>query len=103
MERKACPKCGMSMIFVTGSGRAGAQRTRECLRCGHMEPERGTLPPSRSRLTDAQQAKRFRDKAAEAEQMAALATSRSRREVLFSIEADYLRTAEQLERIAAQP
>jgi hypothetical protein len=101
MERKACPKCGMSMILVNGSERA--QRTRECLRCGHMEPERGTLSPARSRLTDAEQAKRFRDKAAEAEQMAELATSQSRREVLFSIEADYRRTAEQLERIAAQP
>jgi hypothetical protein len=101
MERKACPQCGMSMI-VTGNGRGGAQRIRECLRCGHMEPERGMSLPFRPRLTDAEQAKRFRDKAAEAEQMAELATSQLRREVLFSIEADYRRTAEQLEQIAGR-
>lgn len=46
------------------------------------------------------QTKRFRDKAAEAEQLSEIAESESRRAALTSIANNYLRTAEQLEDLA---
>jgi hypothetical protein len=46
------------------------------------------------------QAKRFRDKAAEAQQLAEIAETKSRRDALTHIAGNYLRTADQLEGVA---
>jgi hypothetical protein len=46
------------------------------------------------------EAKRFRDKAAEAEQLAQITETESRREALIHVANNYIRTAEQLEGIS---
>jgi hypothetical protein len=55
-----------------------------------------TVPPYRAR----KDSKRFRDKADEAEQLAALADTASRRDALMSIAENYRRTAEQIDRLS---
>jgi hypothetical protein len=54
----------------------------------------GTRPPY------AEEAKRFRDKADEAEQMVELAETASRRDALMEIVKNYRRTAEQMDRLS---
>jgi hypothetical protein len=98
--RPDCPACGMAMIVADGFGRASEEQTWECLRCGHVDS--ATAQPDDLPLEerDARNAQRYRDKAAEADQLSELAQTQSRREALAKISNNYLRTAQQLEALA---
>jgi hypothetical protein len=78
--REECPRCGMLMIVVAGFGKERNEQTQECLRCGHLDAP-GELS-DHTQPTLAERSRRFRDKAAEAQQMIDAAKTQSRRETL---------------------
>jgi hypothetical protein len=84
------------MIVTAGFAPDQHTQTQECLRCGHIEYPAAISKPV---FTDAETAKRFSDKAAEAEQVITTART-SRRETLIRISQAYIRTAQQLESLA---
>jgi hypothetical protein len=96
-ERTPFRRCGMRMIVAGGLGR----RVWECLRCGRTQHAENPFVVFGPELSDAQQAKRFRDKAAEAEQMKYLALTASRRKTLDAIIDNYNRSAVMFESLAS--
>jgi hypothetical protein len=90
------------MHMIAASSLRNSKQDFECLRCGSLDTIRcqGRGMPFGEKLSacpDLEAAKRFRYKAAEALQLAELAETKSRRETLVQIAAQYIRTAEQLE------
>jgi hypothetical protein len=88
----------MLMIVTDGFGKSNAEQTHECLRCGYKKTP--TQPQSERRALDTGTAKRFRDKAAEAEQLIGTATTEARRKTLSRIAESYNRSAEHIEKAA---
>jgi hypothetical protein len=88
------------MIVTGGFGRSNAEQTHECLRCGFTKLP--TEPQSDRQALDTGTAKRFRDKAAEAEQLIGTATTEARRKTLSRIAESYNRSAEHIEKIASK-
>jgi hypothetical protein len=64
-----------------------------------LQPPKKDVAPDPLSPSYVEQAKRFRDKAAEAEQLIDLAQSEARRHALRQIADNYIRTADQLERL----
>jgi hypothetical protein len=89
------------MNMVATAPIQNSKQSFECMRRGHQDNRRDeTSPPIETfSFSDAEKAKRVRDKAAEALQMASLAETASRRETLLQIANHYNRTADQLESI----
>jgi hypothetical protein len=85
------------MILISGFGRARDEQTQECLRCGHMDRPGDPTMLYGTGITDAEQAKRFRAKSAEAEAMLDQAGPGVRRDTLRWLKTCYVRTAEAFE------
>ena len=86
------------MIVTDGFGKSNAEQTHECLRCGFKKMP--TEPQSMRQALDTRTAKRFRDKAAEAEQLIGTAATEARRKTLRRIVESYNHSAENIEMIA---
>lgn len=101
--RRDCPQCGMGMIVTSSFNQQSAKTLHECLRCGHIDSPK-SLQSAFSKETSAEnhvdRAKRYRDKANEAEQLAEHAKTQGRRATLLKVASYYRRTADQVEQLS---